>query len=325
MDFEKLLRNEIQNTAEKMLPTKQLHSRVAASFRENQKEKAKRISSTKKRVISGVIAVAVLAPTGVYAGSTLVEKIIGTPDESQKQYGTVESEYQEYNELFEEAQQMFSKKEFEKFTTAWKEYMTINKKTIVVDGKRTSRASYRLSPDELKKYDEAYYKLEPYLNKIQSKFNFTVDEAKKLMNFPVKYPTYLPENYHLETEDVRTEITTGYPRPTLNVTYKKNNADESQAMAYWTFTIHISENIKEKLVPFEGNIDSFEGASYDTRVNYTIDGCSVTLGAYRYGKVKGMQVIVPAKDGHSSYRIFIRSSTLPKEVLEKVLMSMVEK
>jgi bla regulator protein BlaR1 len=329
MDFENQLRDELQNAAEKMQPSEQLQMKVATSFRLYRQDKMKRGGPMKKRLIAGLVAVAVFVPTGVFAGPTLVDKIIGTPNEAKEQYGTVESEYQDYNELFEVAKQIFTKEEFEKFTTAWKEFMTINKKKIVVeiDGKktRTSPASYRLSPEELKKYDEAYYKLEPYLNKIHSKFTFTVDEAKKLMNFPAKHPTYIPEKYQFDTEEVRTEITSGKPKPTINITYKKSNADESQAMAYWTFTIHLSENVKEKLVPFVDNIDSFEGASYDTRTNYTLDGCSVTLGENSNGKIKGMRVIVPAKNGQSSYRMFIPHSTLPKEELEKVLMSMVEK
>ncbi|CAH2715367.1 hypothetical protein BACCIP111895_02551 [Neobacillus rhizosphaerae] len=325
MDFENQLRDELQNAAEKMQPSEQLQMKVATSFRTYRQDKMKRGGPMKKRLIAGLVAVAVLVPTGVFAGPTLVDKILGTPSEANEQFGTVESEYQEYNELFEVANQIFTKEEFEKFTIAWKEYMTINKKTIVVDGKRTGRSSHRLSPEELKKYDEAYYKLEPYLNKIHSKFTFTVDEAKKLMSFPVKYPTYIPKNYQFDTEEVRTEITSGKPKPTINITYKKSNADESQAMAYWTFTIHLSENVEEKLVPFEDNIHSFEGASYDTRTNYSLDGCSVTLGEYKFGnKIKGMRVIVPAKNGQSSYRMFIPHSTLPKEELEKVLMSMVE-
>ncbi len=326
MDFEKKLRHELQDASERMLPSQHLQPRVTASFREFHSKKGKGRSSLKKRLMVGVFAAALIAPAGVYAGSTLVDKIIGTPEEANKQYGIVEAEYQEYSELFEVAHQIFSKEDFEKFTAAWKEYMAINKKTIVVDGKRVSSASYRLSPEELKKFDEAYYKLEPYLNKIQSKFNFTVDEAKKLMNFPVKYPTYIPKNYQLESMDVKTKITSGKPKPTINITYKKNNADESQAMAFWTFTIYLSENVEEKLLPFGDNLESFEGAPYDLRKNYTIDGCRVTLGEYKFGnRIKGVRVIVPAKNGQSSYQMYIRASTLPKEELEKILMSMVEK
>lgn len=256
----------------------------------------------------------------------IIGSIFGTPEVAKENYGIVEQEYNDWNELFEVARKTFSKDEFEKFSVLWQKYAELNKKMIVVNGKRTGRSSYNLSKEELKEYNEVTKKLEPYLGTIYSKYTFTMDEAQKLVSFTIKHPTYIPEGYKLDEEEARTDVTSGKPKPIIRMTYKKQNADESKAMAFWTFTIQIQENMKEKLAPYEANINAFEKEDkHLIYSDYTLEGYTFTLRKNEFGNIISLRIVVPAKDGRSAYQMFIINSALPKEELEKVLLSMVEK
>ncbi|GIN87169.1 hypothetical protein J6TS2_35550 [Heyndrickxia sporothermodurans] len=324
MEFEKQLRDELKMEAEKRLPSKELKTKVLVSFKQYKTEPMKRRSTMKKRLIAGLVAAVILVPTGVFAGSSLVNKIIGTPEDAKEKYGMVEQEYRESNEMLEVAKKLFTKEEFEKFTVLWKEYNQLNKKAIVVDGKRTSRGTYRLSAEEKKRYKEVGNELDPYIEKIYNKFEYKVDEAQKLVNFPIQHPNYVPKGYQLVEEVARAEVTTGKPEPIIYFTYKKKNADEHEAMAFWTFTIKIFGNMEEKLFPYENNYDTFVGHSFDKLTNYTLDGNAFTLGENSSGKIIGLKMVVPAKDGNSAYQAYVVNSALPKKELEKVLLSMVK-
>jgi len=328
MDFEKQLRDELLRQAENKQPTKELQTRVLASFKQyqqTQQTKRKGKSFMKKRLIAGFVAAVVLVPTGVFAGPTLVNKIIGSPEDAKNKYGLVEQEYNDSNELLEVAKKLFTKEEFEKFTTLWKEDAELNKKAIVVNGQRTSRGTYRLSKEELKRYTEVGKELAPYMEKIFKQFEYSLDGAQRLVNYPINHPTYIPKGYKLDGEGARADVTTGKPMPIISMTYKKNNADESKAMAYWMFTIQIQENLKEKLTPYENNIFAFERHDTDDIYNdYTLDGYKFTLRKNKHGNIISVRISVPEKEGKSAYQMFIVNSALPKEELEKVLLSMVK-
>ncbi|MCX2824684.1 hypothetical protein COM13_19720 [Bacillus pseudomycoides] len=324
MDFEKHLRDELQRKSEVMEPSSNLRKRVKSSFDTYYQENEKGRRSMKKRLLVGLIAAAVLIPTGTFVGPTLVSKVIGTPEEAKEQFGAVEEEYKEFNEIFEIASQLFTKEEFEKFSKLWKESQALNKKAIVVDGERTSRSTARLSKEELKRYDEVNEKLRPYEEKIYGKFKYTINEAQKLVNFPIKYPAYIPKNYRLYEEEARAEITSGKPKPFIMLTYVKGELSSKSGSFEDVVQIKQSEIFEVKKTPHEQNSDDFDEQPFDRLSNYTIDGCRVTLGEYKFGNIIGMRIIVPAKNDRSEYRIFVTDSKLSKKELEKVLFSMVK-
>lgn len=256
----------------------------------------------------------------------IFSSIFGTPEDAKENYGIVKQEYNDWYELFEVARKSLSSDEFEKFTVLWEKYAELNKKTIIVNGERTYRSSHNLTKEELKEYDEVFQELDPYLDRIYNQFTYTMGEAQKLVSFPINHPTYLPVGYALDEEEARADVTSGKPQPIIKMTYKKQNADESEAMAYWTFTIQMQENLKEKLIPYVDNIDAFEREHDHIHYsNYTLDGYKFTLMENEGGNIIGLRIIVPAKEGRSAYQMFIANSALPKEELEKVLLSMVEK
>ncbi len=41
----------------------------------------------KKKLLLGFVAAAILIPTGTFAGTTLMDKIVGTPEKSKTRYG----------------------------------------------------------------------------------------------------------------------------------------------------------------------------------------------------------------------------------------------
>ncbi|PEA52528.1 hypothetical protein CON64_23265 [Bacillus pseudomycoides] len=327
MDFEKRLRDEFQKTAEMMQPSSNLQKRVEASFEIYRQEKGKEKSSMKKKLLAGLVAAAILVPTGTLAGPTLVSKIVGTPEEAQKDIGMNSEWYSKFNESIEVAKQVLTKEEFEEFIVLLKEdYEHLKKISIVEDGERRT-ASERINPDDEKQTTERIEKLNKYWAKIQEKFNYTIEEVKKVVNFPVQSPTYIPDDYKLEEESVLTEITTGKPKPIIKMEFKNSDAGSRKSNAEEGFTIQQSEIFSQKGTFYMNKpFDQFtqREPKFDKISTYTLEGYNVTLGEHQRGKVKGMKIIIPEKDGRSAYQIYINASILPKEELEKILLSMLK-
>lgn len=61
---------------------------------------------------------------------------------------------------------------------------------------------------------------DPLWEKIYSHFTFTVKEAQKLVDFPIKKPTYVAKGYELKKEKVETEITTKKLNPIIHSEYR---------------------------------------------------------------------------------------------------------
>ncbi|HDX9588957.1 TPA: hypothetical protein ROX98_001928 [Bacillus pseudomycoides] len=327
MDFEKRLRDEFQKTAEMMQPSSNLQKRVEASFEMYRQEKRKEKSSMKKKLLAGLVAAAILVPTGTLAGPTLVSKIVGTPEEAQKDIGMNGEWYSKFNESIEVAKQVLTKEEFDEFIVLLKEdYEYLKKVSIVEDGERRT-ASERINQDDKKQTTERIEKLNKYWAKIQEKFNYTIEEVKKVVNFPVQSPTYIPDDYTLEEESVFTEITTGKPKPIIKREFKNNNAGSGKSNAEKGFTIQQSEIFNQKGTFFENK--PFDQATkkephFAKISTYTLEGYNITFGENERGNIKGMKIIIPEKDGRSAYQIYINASILSKEELEKILLSMLK-
>lgn len=91
----------------------------------------------------------------------------------------------------------------------------IDKKTIALGSLE------HLKPEDEKNQRKLATLLAHYWEKIYSHFRYTVKEAQKLVDFPIKKPTYTAKGYKLKKEKVDTDITLGKPKPIINSRYKK--------------------------------------------------------------------------------------------------------
>lgn len=206
MDFEKHLRDELQRKAEAMEPSSNLQTRVKSSFDAYYQGNKKDRKSMKKRLLIGFIAVAVLIPTGTFAGTTLIDKIIGTPQEARRDMGMTEDGYKGTIERVEIAKKLFTEEEFEKYIALLKEaYHFYKKVSVMKNGEKQYTSTDRLSPEEKKRDSEVIVELQKYEEKLVAHFIYTFEQAEKIAGFPIKHPSYIPKGHHLIWEEAKAD------------------------------------------------------------------------------------------------------------------------
>lgn len=237
---------------------------------------------------------------------TVVENMVGTPDQAKANLGMDEEEYERLQNEVAVAKKFLTKEEFEN------QYIPLTSKIVALDGKANV---YRdpeyphnldlLTAEEKVEVKEAAKAITPTREKFYSHFVYTQEEAQSLVEFPIKKPTYTPEGYQLVNEDHRAEITTEKPEPVISWQYTAE--DEGVYYVYLA------------AAPVEHPALSSKGINLEA---YMLEGKEVFFGHFTGSNTKMMKMTVPAKDGNEAYQIVIQDSILNKEELEKILLSM---
>ncbi|WP_312476864.1 M56 family metallopeptidase [Neobacillus sp.] len=237
---------------------------------------------------------------------TIVEQMVGTQEQAKAELGIDEILYKQILNEIAVAQKFLTTDEFE-------QYISLDRVLLTLDGKaealRNHGQGYNpdlLSGDEQTKLKESAHAIGPLRDKVTSHFIYTKEEAQKLVDFPIKRPTYTPEGYSLKKEDIRSEETIGKPQPIISTEYRKGE-----------FGYYISQSLDLEQEQF-----SFD--DYDKIENYMLEGNHVTFGYIPHSNVKSMKMFVPAKGKNSAYQIFITDAVLNKTELEKIMISLLK-
>lgn len=190
------------------------------------------------------------------------------------------------------------------------DWFTLEKKEIALGG--------MLNEEEQNKLETNGNSQGPLWEKVRKHFPSTIEDAKKLVDFPIKKPNYMPEGYHLVKEQVDSDITIEKPKPVVRTEYV--DGDDGQII------IEQSEVLGAKKDPWNRKgFHMFE--EYELQFVQGMEmlgGNQVTFGKSSDSDITGMKMIVPAKDGKSAYQIVITVSILNKAELEKVMLSMLK-
>ncbi|PEJ63059.1 hypothetical protein [Bacillus wiedmannii] len=332
MDFEKYVMNELKRKATNIEPSPNLEDKVQASFYKYRKMKNKEKTSMKKKLLLGFVAAAILIPTGTFAGTTLMDKIVGTPEKARQDIGMTEDGYNLVMERIEIAKSIFTEEDFEKYVALLQEtYHFYKKVSVVENGERQYTATNRLNVNEEKRDREVMEQLNTYEERIDEHFTYTFEQAEKTTGFPIKHPTYIPVGHQLVFEEVKAEATLDKPMPLISMRYEKRNVKKEPHTSdvELGFTIHQLEIVegeyKDYFLDRPFDKPSKRGHNFTGDIKkYTLNGYDVTFGEYKESNVRAMKIVVPAKEGENAYQIYINGSMLSKKELEKVLLSIVE-
>ncbi|MEC2712968.1 hypothetical protein P9Z56_26355 [Bacillus cereus] len=332
MDFERYVTNELKRKAENIEPSPNLDNKVQTSFYKYQQSKMKRKVSMQKKLLLGFVAAAILIPTGTFAGTTLMDKIVGTPEKARQGMGMTEDGYNGVMERIEIAKSIFIEKDFDKYVTLLQEsYYFYKKVSVVENGKRQYTATDRLNADEETRDREVMEQLHTYEERINQHFTYTFEQAEQITGFPVKHPTYIPVGHQLVLEEVKAEATLGKPMPLITMRYENQNVKKQPhtSDAELGFTIHQLEIVegeyKDYFIDKPFDKPSERGPNFTGDIKkYKLNGYNVTFGEYKESHVRAMKIVVPAREGRNAYQVYINDSMLSKNELEKVLLSVVE-
>ncbi|HDR3890102.1 TPA: transcriptional regulator [Bacillus cereus] len=241
---------------------------------------------------------------------TVVEKIVGTKEQAHAELKISEDQYKEMINKIAAAEKFLTKKEFDTLVKLQEDWFTLEKKEIAL--------GEMLNEEEQNKLETNGNSQGPLWEKVRKHFPSTIEDAKKLVDFPIKKPNYMPEGYHLVKEQVDSDITIEKPNPVVRTEYI--DGDDGQII------IEQSEVLGAKKDPWNRKgFHMFE--EYELQFVQgmeMIGGNQVTFGKSSDSNITGMKMIVPAKDGKSAYQIVITVSILNKAELEKVMLSMLK-
>lgn len=241
---------------------------------------------------------------------TVVEKIVGTKEQAHAELKISEDQYKEMINKIAAAEKFLTKKEFDTLVKLQEDWFTLEKKEIAL--------GEMLNEEEQNKLETNGNSQGPLWEKVRKHFPSTIEDAKKIVDFPIKKPNYMPEGYHLVKEQVDSDITIEKPNPVVRTEYI--DGDDGQII------IEQSEVLGAKKDPWNRKgFHMFE--EYELQFVQgmeMIGGNQVIFGKSSDSNITGMKMIVPAKDGKSAYQIVITVSILNKAELEKVMLSMLK-
>jgi hypothetical protein len=242
------------------------------------------------------------------ASQSLVQLLFGNDVKEIDPYASV-SDIERAERTLQLAKEIFSEKEWIKFSALMKESTAYVKQvTTVEDGVRTQNLSL-LTKEEKAEFDHLQEQLKPYLEKLNKARNLTVAQAQAFASFPVAYPSYIPEGYELALESAELhEPLDAKQNPIVQMEYKKGE-----------FGFRIFQSPVHK-----GEENDFDLRGFEDKTEYTSNGIKFILGEYKDSNVKGMKVTMPETETSDEYQIVIIADVITKEDMEKIATSIIK-
>lgn len=232
------------------------------------------------------------------------------------------------------AEKNFTKEEFEQYVQLFKEAQEIHKKAMV---KKNVPENYdgdtkEYKPERLKKADQERLAtiektLKPLGDKLEKSLTYTMEEAKEHVPFQIKQPTYIPEGYELKRE-----WADSYFGRDVELVTKSEYTKGKYGFTIYQSRMYMDGNGNKDplhyMMPGEENLES-----------YSLDGKGMVYNksSHGEGKLKGLKMFVPAQGKNSEYQIvivndmFTRDTKIYEEIIddeltkkemEKILLSM---
>ncbi|NUU59855.1 DUF3600 domain-containing protein [Paenibacillus agri] len=161
MSIDKELREELRQAADSMHCPPDLYGRVRQSYQHYVNEKRGR-SPMKKRMLVGIVAVAILIPSAVFAASYLADDIFGS-SATIEQHGGSQEDYQEIEGMLQAAKGKLTEDEFKEYMELTKQLMQLKLKITNENGVKHEE---KLTEEEQRQFEQLASRLAPYFDKI---------------------------------------------------------------------------------------------------------------------------------------------------------------
>ncbi|MFE4712718.1 MULTISPECIES: DUF3600 domain-containing protein [unclassified Paenibacillus] len=161
MSIDKELREELRQAADSMQCPPNLYGRVQQSYQHYVNEKRGR-TPMKKRMLAGIVAVAVLIPSAVFAASYLADDIFGSST-TIEQHGGTQEDYQEIEGMLQAAKEKLTEDEFKEYMALTKQLMQLK---LQITNENGVKHEEKLTEEEQQQFEQLASKLTPYFEKI---------------------------------------------------------------------------------------------------------------------------------------------------------------
>ncbi|MGD8192207.1 DUF3600 domain-containing protein [Brevibacillus ginsengisoli] len=312
MSIEDQIRAAFKEQAHQIKIPQELDDEVRESYRKFEfGDTRKERFVMKKKWLAGMVAAVLLIPTGVWAGSYLSNQIYGSK-EIVFQHGGTQADFDHMESKLQLAKSQLSEEEYAQFSAKLKELTQYQLK--MTDEKGITHPD-RLTAAEQKQQEQIVKELEPYFAKLKDPkvitddqlVTYSIEEAQKLVAFPIRYPSYLPSGYSLnQAAGVNWKDMKGRAHPpTINLSYK--HAEDQLFI--------IEEQVEEN------KASDMMAQEYEQVTPYQLEGYQAHFGEKGTHGRKGVQLFVPKSGKQEAYQIYVSSEKLEKSELEKIVLS----
>lgn len=280
----------------------ELHARVELVVNQYEWDGKKKLKYP-KWIIASVASIAIIGITWTFGGSyisvateNLMTKVFGSKEKFLETYPNEKENVSEVEQHLAVMKKYLSAEEFADYSRLVREHTEIKNKMALENRKvPTAEEQTRLNAIEVqgKKYEE----------KIRSLTTHTLEEAQRMVSYPINKPAYVPEGYYLEKVEARTKENNIGKDPVVRIYY-----DNGENLFY-SVTEKLDSNEKDEIERRFAHFDFYKVKKYKLVYAYSDDT-----------NIKGMRIEVPDQ----GYKINMITDVLSKEEMEKVLLSMVE-
>lgn len=294
--------NDIKREMKKIKIPEELHERSQMGIKQVKSEKKRKfprwILSVAATFLIAIMGYSFGGPYLADAAESLMNKIFGSEVQDKVvdtfPKGETEIYLPQQEQHLELAREHLTPEEFEDYGFLLKEMMEIDidkAKNPNHDNKEREKRERELQ-DKIREY--GIYDLTVH----------TIEEARGLATYPINRPAYIPSGYELYEEEARTEEANVGVDPEVVMKFRQKDGEFGFRMV--TGKIDRSE---ENELGFYENTESYQRDGYDFDYAYDDDS-----------NVEGMSITLPDK----GYQIIMIADILPKEEMEKVLLSTVK-
>lgn len=315
---------QIKNMLENIEIPKELRERTISGVNQAKHEMSKvttlrreKNKMNKFKIVAAAVAVIVIGgalsiggnSNLVNAGQTLINQIFGSEEKIKKVDPVATTEDIHQLELnLGIAKRVLTNEEFATYSELLIEMGQLVEKMNVMESGVKKQNLDLLTKDEQKRLEQLQAEIQPFEKTISKETTLTFEEAAKLANYPIQYPTFVPEGYVLDRIEAETEEGNPTGNPMVHMDYKKGE------FGFRMITASLKKGEEDEITrrSFK-NIDSYSHKEYDIDYVYSDDS-----------KVSGMRLSIPSNNSHEAYKILIIADILSKEEMERIILSAVQ-
>ncbi|MGM7681327.1 hypothetical protein ACSVDA_04150 [Cytobacillus sp. Hm23] len=300
--------NNIKQELEKIEIPKELNNRVALGVKQAKIE-GKKKRRYPKWILGSVASIMVIGAGFTFGGSyiadatdTLIGQIFGSKEELKELLEPFSNEGENLPEIerhLELVKEQLTEAEFTDYKKLIKEKAEILNK-MGLENRQTPNI------EEEKRLEELRTGLKKYEKRVAALTTHTLEEAQRMVDYPINPPSYVPKRHELKSVEASTEEMNIGIDPIVEFHY----LDDSRGLGFSTTTQKIDQNKKGKL----------ESLNYDHIDSYTLNGFKFEFATYDDSNIQGMRITIPEE----GYEITMSADILLKEEMEKILLSMVK-
>ncbi|RLQ94286.1 hypothetical protein [Falsibacillus albus] len=317
MNDKKLVREEM----EKIEIPKDLHMRSVLGVKKaknelgNSRNQTKSPSKSKGLLLTAAAAIVITATAWSYgstyivdAGETLISKVFGSEENLKQAVPQMTKKgMKDLENHFELAQKTLSPEEFQTYSRLENEMLPFENKMRTKDGNRFIFDEKKLNDSERKRYKEIRIQISHLEKKIYAVTQYDFEGAKKIADYPVLLPTFIPDGYKIVSAKGSTKDESPNKDPFIKTQYMKGE-----------FSIYVSQMplSSKDLLP---NAFWYE---YKKSTPFELDGNIV-----HYNKdynIQTMMVKVQDTADQKGYYLVLVGELITKDEMIKIMSSMLK-